>query len=451
MVQTKEHMQKTNYASNYQASYKSKLVSAEEAMSVVKSGDKIAVHSNCAVPMRLIDALMLRKNELFDVEMIHVLSVGKLPYLQKDMEGHFRHKSYFMGAEVRKAVAEGDADYAPIFLFEYPLLFARGIIKPDIALIQVSPPDEHGFCSYGVEVGITKTSAEKSSMVIAQVNPNMPRTLGDSFIHISKIKYIVECDDPIAELPQGERDLTPEQQNIYSKIGEYIANLIEDGSTLQMGIGVIPDSVLQFLTTKKDLGIHSEMFSDGIIELVEKGILNNSRKKIHPGKIIAGFVLGTRRLYDFIDNNPLIEFHRQEYVNDPFVIAQNTKMVAINSAIEVDITGQVCSDSIGTKFFSGFGGQVDFIRGAAHSEGGRPIIALPSTTKDGKISRIVPSLKPGAGVVTSRADVHHVVTEYGEVDLFGKSIRERVKALISIAHPEFRDELTAYAKQHKYI
>ncbi|MCK6613275.1 MAG: 4-hydroxybutyrate CoA-transferase [Ignavibacteriaceae bacterium] len=451
MVQTKEHMQKTNYASNYQASYKSKLVSAEEAMSVVKSGDKIAVHSNCAVPMRLIDALMLRKNELFDVEMIHVLSVGKLPYLQKDMEGHFRHKSYFMGAEVRKAVAEGDADYAPIFLFEYPLLFARGIIKPDIALIQVSPPDEHGFCSYGVEVGITKTSAEKSSMVIAQVNPNMPRTLGDSFIHISKIKYIVECDDPIAELPQGERDLTPEQQNIYSRIGEYIANLIEDGSTLQMGIGVIPDSVLQFLTTKKDLGIHSEMFSDGIIELVEKGILNNSRKKIHPGKIIAGFVLGTRRLYDFIDNNPLIEFHRQEYVNDPFVIAQNTKMVAINSAIEVDITGQVCSDSIGTKFFSGFGGQVDFIRGAAHSEGGRPIIALPSTTKDGKISRIVPSLKPGAGVVTSRADVHHVVTEYGEVDLFGKSIRERVKALISIAHPEFRDELTAYAKQHKYI
>jgi len=451
MVQTKEHMQKTNYASNYQASYKSKLVSAEEAMSVVKSGDKIAVHSNCAVPMRLIDALMFRKNELFDVEMIHVLSVGKLPYLQKDMEGHFRHKSYFMGAEVRKAVAEGDADYAPIFLFEYPLLFARGIIKPDIALIQVSPPDEHGFCSYGVEVGITKTSAEKSSMVIAQVNPNMPRTLGDSFIHISKIKYIVECDDPIAELPQGERDLTPEQQNIYSRIGEYIANLIEDGSTLQMGIGVIPDSVLQFLTTKKDLGIHSEMFSDGIIELVEKGILNNSRKKIHPGKIIAGFVLGTRRLYDFIDNNPLIEFHRQEYVNDPFVIAQNTKMVAINSAIEVDITGQVCSDSIGTKFFSGFGGQVDFIRGAAHSEGGRPIIALPSTTKDGKISRIVPSLKPGAGVVTSRADVHHVVTEYGEVDLFGKSIRERVKALISIAHPEFRDELTAYAKQHKYI
>ncbi|QOJ30491.1 MAG: acetyl-CoA hydrolase/transferase family protein [Ignavibacteriales bacterium] len=444
-------MQKTNYASNYQASYKSKLVSAEEAMSVVKSGDKIAVHSNCAVPMRLIDALMLRKDELFDVEMIHVLSVGKLPYLHKDMEGHFRHKSYFMGAEVRKAVAEGDADYAPIFLFEYPLLFARGIIKPDIALIQVSPPDEHGFCSYGVEVGITKTSAEKSSMVIAQVNPNMPRTLGDSFIHISKITYIVECDDPIAELPQGERDLTEEQQNIYSKIGEYIANLIEDGSTLQMGIGVIPDSVLQFLTTKKDLGIHSEMFSDGIIELVEKGILNNSRKKIHPGKIIAGFVLGTRRLYDFIDNNPLIEFHRQEYVNDPFVIAQNTKMVAINSAIEVDITGQVCSDSIGTKLFSGFGGQVDFIRGAARSEGGRPIIALPSTTKDGKISRIVPSLKPGAGVVTSRADVHHVVTEYGEVDLFGKSISERVKALISIAHPEFRDELAAYAKQHKYI
>ncbi|MCC6550384.1 MAG: acetyl-CoA hydrolase/transferase family protein [Ignavibacteriaceae bacterium] len=451
MIQTKETMQKTNYASNYQASYKSKLVNAEEAMSVIKTGDKVVVHSNCAVPMRLIDALVLRKNELFNVEMIHVLSVGKLPYLSRDMEGHFRHKSYFMGADVRKAVAEGDADFAPIFLFEYPLLFSRGIIKPDVALIHVSPPDEHGFCSYGVEVGITKTSAEKSSIVIAQVNPNMPRTLGDSFIHISKINYIVECDDPVAELPQGERDLTPEQEHIYSKIGEYIANLIEDGSTLQMGIGVIPDSVLQFLTNKKDIGIHSEMFSDGIIELVEKGILNNSRKKIHPGKIIAGFVLGTRRLYDFIDNNPLIEFHRQEYVNDPFVIAQNTKMVAINSAIEVDITGQVCSDSIGTRLFSGFGGQVDFIRGAARSEGGKPIIALPSSTKDGKISRIVPQLKPGAGVVTSRADVHHVVTEYGEVDLFGKSIRERVKALISIAHPQFRDELTAYAKQQKYL
>lgn len=451
MIQTKETMQKTNYASNYQASYKSKLVSAEEAVSVVKSGDKVVVHSNCAIPLHLINSLVLRKNELSDVEMIHILSVGKLPYLSKEMEGHFRHRSYFMGAEVRKAFAQGDADFAPIFLYEYPLLFSRGIIKPDVALIHVSPPDEHGFCSYGVEVGPSKTAAEKSTIIIAQVNPNMPRTLGDSFIHISKINYVVECDDPIAELPQGERDLTPEQELVYSKIGENIAHLIEDGSTLQMGIGVIPDAVLKFLTNKKDLGIHSEMFSDGIIDLVERGIVNNSRKKIHPGKIIAGFVLGTRRLYDFIDNNPLIEFHRQEYVNDPFVIAQNTKMVAINSAIEVDITGQVCSDSIGSRIFSGFGGQVDFIRGAARSEGGRPIIALPSATKDGKISKIVSRLNAGAGVVTSRADVHHVVTEYGEVDLFGRTISERVKLLISIAHPQFRDELTAYAKEQKYI
>ncbi len=444
--------QKTkNYATNYQTRYKSKIVSAEEAVKVIKSGDKIVIHSNCAVPKLLIEKMVERKSELYDVEIIHVLAVGDLPYLRPGLEGHFRHTSYFMGANVRKAVSEGIADYAPIFLFEYPLLFARGIIKPDVALIQVSPPDEHGFCSLGVEVGITKTSAEKASVIIAQVNPHMPRTLGDSFIHVSRINYIVETDEPISELPQGERELTPELQTVYTSIGESIANLIEDGSTLQMGIGVIPDSVLQFLTTKKDLGIHSEMFSDGIIDLVEKGILNNSKKKIHQGKIIAGFVLGTRRLYDFIDNNPLIEFHRQEYVNDPFVIAQNTKMVAINSAIEVDLTGQVCSDSIGTRFYSGFGGQVDFIRGAARSEGGKPIIALPSTTKDGKISRIVPTLKPGAGVVTSRADVHHVVTEYGEVQLFGKSIRERVKALISIAHPDFREELERYAKSSKLI
>ncbi len=442
---------KIQYSAGVMKNYSSKLVSAEDAVRVIKSGDKVLVHSNCAIPGKLVQAMVERKEELSDVEILHVLAVGDLPYLAPGMERHFKHSSFFMGANVRKAVNEGRADYTPIYLYEYPSLFSKGIIKPNVALIHVSPPDEHGFCSYGVEVGITKTPAEKAEIIIAQVNPNMPRALGDSFIHINRIHFIVESDEPILELPQGEKDLTPEQEQIYSKIGEYIADLIEDGSTLQMGIGVIPDSVLKFLGTKKDLGIHSEMFSDGIIGLVESGILTNAKKTLHTGKIIAGFVLGTKKLYNFINNNPLIEFHPQEYVNDPFIIAQNEKMVAINSAIEVDITGQVCSDSIGPKLYSGFGGQVDFIRGASRSKGGKPIIALPSTTKDEAISRIVMSLKPGAGVVTNRADVHYVVTEYGVAQLFGKTIRQRATELINIAHPKFRDELTAYAKKNNYL
>ncbi|MBI2417701.1 MAG: acetyl-CoA hydrolase/transferase family protein [Ignavibacteriales bacterium] len=448
---TTEMTTKVNYASNILKNYSSKVVSADQAVSIIKSGDKVLVHSNCAIPAKLVNALVAKRDRLENVEILHVLAVGPLPYLEPGMEKHFRHRSFFMGANVRPAVNEGRADFTPIYLYEYPLLFSRGIIKPNIALIHVSPPDEHGFCSYGVEVGITKTPAEKADTIIAQVNPNMPRALGDSFIHINRIKYIVETDEPILELPQGEGSMSAEQEDIYSRIGMYIAEMIEDGSTMQMGIGVIPDSVLKFLGTKKDLGIHSEMFSDGIVSLVERGIITNARKTLHPGKMIAGFVLGSRRLYDFIDNNPMIEFHPQEYVNDPFVIAQNKKMVAINSAIEVDITGQVCSDSIGSRLFSGFGGQVDFIRGASRSEGGKPIIALPATTKDGNISRIVNHLKPGAGVVTNRADVHYVVSEYGVADLFGKCIRERVTALIKIAHPKFRDELAAYAKKNNYL
>jgi acetyl-CoA hydrolase len=401
--------------------------------------------------MTLINALVARKDELENVQILHALTVGDLPYLQPGMEKSFHHISFFMGAAARKAVNEGRADFTPIYLFEYPLLFSKGIIKPNIAFVHLSPPDEHGFCSLGVEVGLIKTAAENSEIIIAQINPQMPRALGDSFIHINKLTYIVEVDEPIAELPQVKEDLTPEMREVYKKIGQNIAELIEDGSTLQMGIGAIPDSVSRFLDNKKDLGIHSEMFSDGIIDLVNKGIITNRRKKLHVGKTIAGFVLGSRKLYDYIDNNPSIEFHPQEYVNDPFVIAQNYKMVAINSALEVDITGQVCSDSIGSKLYSGFGGQVDFIRGAARSEGGKPIIALPSTTKDFKISRIVPTLKPGAGVVTNRADVHYVVTEYGVAYLHGKSIRERVHQLINIAHPDFRDELKFYAKKNNYI
>ncbi len=440
-----------NYSASVMKNYNSKIVTAEQAVSLVKPGDKVLMHSNCAIPMKLVNALVDRRESLENVEILHVLAVGELPYLKPGMEKHFRHRSFFMGANARQAVNEGRADFIPIYLFEYPKLFGQGIIKPNVAFLHLSPPDEHGFCSFGVEVGLSKTGADKADIVVAQINKNMPRTLGDSFIHINRINYIVESDEAIMELPQGEKEMGAERTEVFSKIGMYIAELIEDGSTLQMGIGLIPDSVLKFLGSKKDLGIHSEMFSDGIIPLVESGVITNSKKIIHAGKIIAGFVLGTQRLYNFIDNNPMIEFHPQEYVNDPFVISQNPKMVAINSAIEVDLTGQVCADSIGSKFISGFGGQVDFIRGASRSEGGKPIIALPSTAKGDAISRIVTTLKPGAGVVTNRADVHYVVTEFGVANLFGKSIRERVQALIKIAHPKFRDELAAYAKSNNYI
>jgi 4-hydroxybutyrate CoA-transferase len=440
-----------NYSASVMKNYNSKIMTAEQAVSLVKSGDKVLMHSNCAIPMKLVNALVDRRETLENVEILHVLAVGDLPYLKPGMEKHFRHRSFFMGVNARQAVNEGRADFIPIYLFEYPKLFGQGIIKPNIAFLHLSPPDEHGFCSFGVEVGLSKTGADKADIIVAQINKNMPRTLGDSFIHINKISYIVESDEAIMELPQGEKDMGVEKTEVFTKIGMHIAELIEDGSTLQMGIGLIPDSVLKFLDGKKDLGIHSEMFSDGIIPLVENGVITNSRKTLHTGKIIAGFVLGTQKLYDFIDNNPMIEFHPQEYVNDPFVISQNPKMVAINSAIEIDLTGQVCADSIGSKFLSGFGGQVDFIRGAARSDGGKPIIALPSTAKADAISRIVTTLKPGAGVVTNRADVHYVVTEFGVANLFGKSIRERVKALVNIAHPKFRDELTAYAKSNNYI
>lgn len=440
-----------NVPASLMQNYNKKVVSAQDAVKIIKSGQKIVVHSNTAFPMTLIKALVERKDELTDVELMHVLSVGELPYLKPGMEKSFRHNSFFMGGEARKAVGEGRADFSPVFLFEYPLLFSRGYIKPDVALMHVSPPDEHGFCSLGVEVGLMKTPAEKADIIIAQVNPNMPRALGDSFVHINKIDHIVEVEENVLELPQGKDDMDPEWKNIYERIGENIADLIDNGATLQMGIGIIPDNVLKFLDVKRDIGVHTEMFADGVIELVEKGIITNSQKTLHPGKMIAGFVLGSKKLYDFIDNNAMIEFHRQEYVNDPFIIAQNKKMTAINSAVEVDITGQVCSDSIGPRLYSGFGGQVDFIRGATRSEGGKPIISLPSTTKDFSISKITPFLKPGAGVVTSRADVHYVVTEYGVAQLFGKSIRQRVKELINIAHPKFREELEFYAKKHKYL
>lgn len=446
-----EHKVTKNLTANLLNTYYKKVVTADDAVKVIKSGDNIMVQPGCAVPLVLINAMVKRKEELFDVKMHHILTFGKVPYFDKGMEDHFRHVAYFIGANARLAVNEGRADHVPIFLSEVPLLFTQGVVPLDVALIHVSPPDEHGFCSYGVDVGVIKSTADKAKVIIAQVNPQMPRSLGDTFIHINKINYIVEVDEPIQELPMVDEDISPKAAAIYEKIGFNIADLIEDGSTLQLGIGVIPDAVLRFLGNKRGLGIHSEMFSDGVINLVESGVITNEMKTLHRGKMIAGFALGTKKLYDFIHNNPMMEFHPQEYVNDPFVISQNRKMVAINSAIEIDITGQVCADSMGPRMYSGFGGQVDFIRGASRSEGGKPIIALPSSTRNDTISRIVATLKPGAGVVTSRADVHYVVTENGTAFLHGKPLRERVKAMINIAHPNFRDELTKYARENNYI
>ncbi|MBU0561935.1 MAG: 4-hydroxybutyrate CoA-transferase [Bacteroidetes bacterium] len=431
--------------------YNSKLVTSDEAVKCIKSGDNIVVQPGCAAPLELIRAMVRRKDELENVSIYHILIVGDLPYTKPGMEKHFKHKAFFIGGNTRNAVNEGRAEFIPIFLSEVTLLFKKGILTSDVALINVSPPDEHGFCSYGIDVGNIKTPAEKSKIVIAQVNPEMPRGLGNSFIHVNKIHYLVEYSEPLMELPQVDPNAGKEVLEVYDKIGQNVASLIEDGSTLQMGIGAIPDSVLKYLHDKNDLGVHTEMFSDGMIDLVEEGVINGEKKTLHPGKIVAGFVLGTKRSYDFLDNNPIFEFHPQEYINDPFIVAKNNKMVAINSALEIDLTGQVCSDSLGTRLYSGIGGQVDFIRGASHSEGGKPIIALTSSAKGGTITKIVPMLKPGAGVVTSRGDVHYVVTEYGIAMLHGKTIQERARELIRIAHPNFRDELTQFAKETYHI
>ncbi len=430
--------------------YKSRVVSADEAVEAIQSGNRIFMTGNVSVPQQLLAALVKRAPALKDVEICQALSVGPADYVNPAMEGHLRVNTLFISANVRKAVQEGRADFTPVLLSEFPLLFKNGVLPVDVALVHVSPPDEHGFCSLGVEVGLTKSPAESAKIIIAEVNEQMPRTLGDSFIHVSRLNYIVPVNYPVAELPMGGEG----DDQISQKIACYIAELIPDGATMQMGIGAIPDAVLNFLGDKRDLGIHSEMFSDGVVRLVEKGVITNARKTLHPGKIVVGFILGTQALYRWADDNPLCEFHRQEYVNDPFVIAQNDKMVAINSAIEVDLTGQVCADSIGPKFYSGVGGQVDFIYGASRSKGGVPVIALPSTTtlRDGTlVSRIVTMLKQGAGVVTSRNHVHYVVTEYGVASLYGKTIRQRAQALIHIAHPDFRADMEKQARALNYL
>ncbi len=426
--------------------FRARITSAEQAVKVVRSGDTVWVHAGCNNPEELTTALVGRAGELKDISLTHLLTFGRADYADPKYDGVFRSRSLFTGHNVRKAIAEGRADYVPVFLSEIPGLIRSGIQKVDVAFIHVSPPDEHGFCSYGVGVECTKAAAEHARTVVALVNKQMPRSLGDAFIHVSKLTHVVEIDRPIIELP-GAGQIG----EVAKHIGGHVAALIKDGDTLQMGIGEIPDAVLLYLKEKRHLGIHTEMFSDGLIELFEGGVITGERKTLHPGKIVSSFVLGTKKTFAFIDNNPFVEFHPSDYVNDPFIIARHDNLVAINSAISVDLTGQVNSDSIGTQVYSGFGGQVDFVRGAARSKGGRPVIALPSTAKDGAVSRIVEVLAPGAGVVTSRADVHYVVTEHGAAYLYGKSLRERAKALIAIADPRFRDELTAAAKKRKLL
>ncbi|MBM4158329.1 MAG: acetyl-CoA hydrolase/transferase family protein [Ignavibacteria bacterium] len=431
--------------------YQHKVATAEEAVKVIKSGDNVYLHANSGFPLALVEAMCNRYKELHNVNVYHLTTFHKARYAEPDMAGHFNHVALFIAGNVRKAVNEGRADFVPVFLSEIENLFITRRIDLDVAMVHLSPPDEHGFCSYGVSNDISKTAAENSKVIIAQINPRMPRVYGDNFIHISKLDYIVEVDLPLDEVPMVDDNITESEKALYSKIASYISEMVEDGSTMQMGIGAIPDAVLNFLKDKKDLGIHTEMFSDGLIGLIESGVVNCEKKTFLPGKIVASFVIATKKCFDFMDNNPFIEFRPSRFVNDPFNIAKNDKMISINSSLQIDFTGQACSDSIGHKFYSGFGGQVDFIRGASRSKGGKAILALPATAKNGQISRIVHTLNPGAGVTTSKADIHYVATEYGVADLHGKTIRQRVKAMIDIAHPNFKEELEKKAFELKYL
>ena len=417
-----------------------KIVSAPEALSHIQSESSVYVHTAAAAPVQLVQAMADRCNELRNVKVYQLHTEGPAPYADPECRNAFRVHAFFVGKNVRQAIRDGRADYVPIFLSEVPQLFNRKIIHLDAALVHVCPPDKHGYCSMGVSVDASRAAVNQSGLVIAQVNPNMPRTHGDGMIHVSEIDYGVEVDDPIREHAPAELTETE------IKIGRHCAELVEDGATLQLGIGSIPDAVLASLKDHKNLGLHTEMFSDGIIDLVESGVINNSRKKRHPNRIVSSFTIGTRKLYDFMDDNPNIAMLDCAYVNDTAVIRRNPKVTAINSAIEVDLTGQVCADSIGTYQYSGVGGQMDFIRGASLSKGGKPIIALPSSTRRGE-SRLVPFLKQGAGVVTTRAHVHYVVTEYGIASLYGKGMSDRAKELIKIAHPDHREELEKAARE----
>ncbi|MBN1279021.1 MAG: 4-hydroxybutyrate CoA-transferase [Chlorobium sp.] len=416
-----------------------RMLSADEAVSIIRSGDRVFLHTAAATPQRLIEAMVGRAGELRNVEIVSLHTEGDAPYVRPEYQESFRLNAFFVGKNVRKAVQEGYADAMSIFLSDVPSMFHNRILPLDIALVHVSPPDRHGYCSLGVSVDASLAAVHNAKQVIAQVNPLMPRTHGEGLLHMSKIHAMVAVNDPLPETPRHE--LTEIEQNI----GRHIASIVEDGATLQMGIGAIPDATLAALGSHKDIGIHTEMFSDGVVDLIEKGVITGRKKKTHKEIVVASFLVGSRRLYDFVDDNPLVEMLPSDYVNDTKEIRKNPKVTAINSAIEIDMSGQVCADSIGHRHFSGVGGQMDFIRGAALSEGGKPIIALPSTTRKGE-SRIVPHLKPGAGVVTTRAHVHYIVTEYGIVNLHGKNLRQRAEALASIAHPDYREEICRSAR-----
>ncbi|MFW6152319.1 MAG: GNAT family N-acetyltransferase [Verrucomicrobiota bacterium] len=436
---------KLNFDTDWKERYGDMIFSAENAVKMIRPGQRIFIGTGCAEPQELVHALTARKNNLADTEIIHLLTLGAAPYASKELAESFRVNSFFIADNVRGLIQQGLGDYTPIFLSDIPGLFTSGRLSLDVALIQVSPPDSKGKCSLGVSVDIVKSAAENARLVIAEINPNMPRTLGDSFIHVYDFDALVPVDSPIIEVQPPEPTETTRQ------IGQYVASLVEDSSTVELGIGEIPQAVLGFLDNKKDLGIHTEMFTDAIVDMIESGVITGKHKSKDRGKVVASFCLGTKKLYDYIDDNPTFAFYPTEYVNNPYVISQQTKQVAINVALEVDLTGQVCADSLGTTFYSGIGGQVDFNRGAASSQEGKAIIALPSTAQNGKVSRIVCHLTRGAGVVTTRGDVHYVITEYGVAYLHGKSVQERAIALISIAHPDFREELMRTAIDSKLI
>ena len=449
------------YDANWQEKYKSMISTAEEAVATVRPGQRIFIATAGAQPLRLVKALVARHKDLADTQIIHSITLGEAPYAYDELSDHFSVNTFFVGANVRKTIQAGYGDYTPISLSDVPRLFSSGQMPLDVALIQVTPPDLQGRCSLGISVDIVKSAAANAGLVIAQVNPQMPWTMGDSFINVFDLDILVPVDEPLTETTEmgyiidnvrtGEMASGSGSYHISRAIGENIASLVEDGSTLEVGIGRIPHGVVEFLKDKKDLGVHTEVVTDALIDLIEAGVITGNQKSTDRGKVVTSFAIGTKRLYDYVDHNPVFSFNPTEYVNDPFVIAQQNKMVAINTALEIDLTGQVCADSLGTQFYSGIGGQADFNDGAGRSSGGRAIIALPSTAEGGSASRIVATLKPGGGVVTTRGAVHYVVTEYGIAYLHGKSVQERSMALITIAHPDFREELLSKAIEYKYV